>query len=78
MLCISGNLRAFDHLYAMTRGGPGYASSVMAQYAYNVSFMQVNMGYGSTLSLAILIISGVLVLSSRSFLNWLTRKGDVQ
>jgi raffinose/stachyose/melibiose transport system permease protein len=78
MLCISGNLRTFDHIYAMTRGGPGYASSVMAQYAYNVSFMQVNMGYGSTLSLAILIISGVLVSASRSCLNWLSKKGDMQ
>jgi raffinose/stachyose/melibiose transport system permease protein len=77
MLCVSGNLRAFDHIYAMTRGGPGYASSVMAQYAYSVSFMQVNMGYGSTLSVAILIISGVLVSVSRSGLTALTKKGDV-
>jgi raffinose/stachyose/melibiose transport system permease protein len=75
MLCISGNMRVFDHIYAMTRGGPGYASSVMAQYAYNVSFMQVNMGYGSTLSIGILIISMVLVTSSRSLLMWLSRKG---
>jgi raffinose/stachyose/melibiose transport system permease protein len=76
MLCISGNMRAFDHIYAMTRGGPGYASSVMAMYAYNVSFMQVNMGYGSTLSLGILILSLTLVVASRSFLTWLSRKGD--
>jgi raffinose/stachyose/melibiose transport system permease protein len=75
MLCISGNMRVFDHIYAMTRGGPGYASSVMAQYAYNVSFMQVNMGYGSTLSIGILVISMVLVTSSRSLLMWLSRKG---
>jgi raffinose/stachyose/melibiose transport system permease protein len=77
MLCISGNMRAFDHIYAMTRGGPGYASSVMAMYAYNVSFMQVNMGYGSTLSLGILILSLGLVLASRAFLTWLSRRGEV-
>ena len=77
MLCIAGNMRAFDHIYAMTRGGPGYASSVMAMYAYSVSFMQVNMGYGSTLSLGILILSLALVLSSRAFLTWLSRKGEV-
>jgi raffinose/stachyose/melibiose transport system permease protein len=70
-------MRAFDHIYAMTRGGPGYASSVMAMYAYNVSFMQVNMGYGSTLSLGILILSLALIVASRSFLNWLSRKGDM-
>jgi raffinose/stachyose/melibiose transport system permease protein len=77
MLCISGNMRAFDHIYAMTRGGPGYASSVMAMYAYNVSFMQVNMGYGSTLSLGILILSLTLVIASRGFLTWLSRKGEL-
>ena len=77
MLCIAGNMRAFDHIYAMTRGGPGYASSVMAMYAYTVSFMQVNMGYGSTLSIGILILSFALVLSSRAFLTWLSRKGEI-
>ncbi len=78
MLCISGNMRVFDHIYAMTRGGPGYASSVMAQYAYNVSFMQMNMGYGSTLSIGILVISTALVAASRALLTWLSRKGAVE
>lgn len=74
MLCISGNMRAFDHIYAMTRGGPGYASSVMAMYSYNVSFMQVNMGYGSTLSIGILVLSMTLVISARMLLQRMSRK----
>ncbi len=78
MLCISGNMRAFDHIYAMTRGGPGYASSVMAMYSYNVSFMQVNMGYGSTLSIGILIISMTLVTGARALLTRLTRGGALE
>ena len=77
MLCISGNMRAFDHIFAMTRGGPGYSSSVMALYAYQISFMTMRMGYGSTLSIGILIISLFLVLGSRVLLQRLTRKGDV-
>ncbi len=78
MLCIAGNMRAFDHIYAMTRGGPGYASSVMAMYSYNVSFMQVNMGYGSTLSIGILILSMTLVIGSRALLTRVTRKGALE
>ena len=78
MLCISGNMRAFDHIYAMTRGGPGYSSNVMALYSYNVSFMQVNMGYGSALSIGILVISAVIVASSRALLMRLTRGGDIE
>jgi raffinose/stachyose/melibiose transport system permease protein len=77
MLCISGNMKAFDHIYAMTKGGPGYASNVMALYAYNVSFWQVNMGYGTTLSLGILVLSMALIVGSRVFLTWLTRKGEI-
>ena len=78
MLCISGNMKAFDHIYAMTRGGPGYASSVMALYSYNVSFMQVNMGYGSTLSIGILILSMAIIMASRGLLDWVSRKGDLE
>ena len=77
MLCIAGNMRAFDHIYTMTRGGPGYASSVMSMYAYNVSFMQINMGYGSTISLGILILSLTIIIISRSSLTWLSRKGEI-
>ena len=77
MLCISGNMRAFDHIYAMTRGGPGFDSSVMALYSYRISFMNMRMGYGSALSIGILILSLVLVVGSRLLLQRLTRKGDV-
>ena len=77
MLCIAGNMRAFEHIFAMTRGGPGYSSSVMALYAYNISFNQMNMGYGTSLSVGILIISMTLVAVSRVTLTWLSRKGEV-
>jgi len=69
MLCIAGNMRAFDHIYAMTRGGPGYSSNVMALYSYNVSFMQTNMGYGAALSIGALVISMIIVVGSRAILN---------
>jgi raffinose/stachyose/melibiose transport system permease protein len=78
MLCIAGNMRVFDHIYAMTRGGPGFSSSVMALYAYRVSFMQVNMGYGATISLGILVISTFLVTSSRVVLTKLSQRGGVE
>lgn len=77
MLCISGNMRAFDHIYSMTRGGPGHSSSVMALYAYDVSFSQMNMGYGAALSIGILVISTVIVVVTRGLLTRLTRKGDM-
>ena len=37
-LCVAGNMKAFDNIYVMTKGGPGTASMVMAMYGYQVSF----------------------------------------
>ena len=63
-LCISANMRAFDHIIAMSNGGPGYASSVMAIYAYKQSFSNMNMGYGSTLSVLIFVVTALLFLGT--------------
>ena len=63
-LCISANMRAFDHIIAMSNGGPGYASSVMAIYAYKQSFSNMNMGYGSALSVMIFAVTALLFLGT--------------
>lgn len=67
-LCIAGNMKIFDLIYSMTGGGPGTSSSVMAMYAYNSSFLSYKMGYGSAMSIVILVVSLVLVGGSRSLL----------
>lgn len=67
-LCIAGNMKIFDHIYAMTGGGPGTSSSVMAMYAYKTSFMSYKMGYGGAMSIIILIVSLILVAGSRGLL----------
>jgi raffinose/stachyose/melibiose transport system permease protein len=61
-LCISANMRVFDHIIAMTNGGPGFSSSVLAVYAYKQSFTNMNMGYGSALSVFIFGITAILFL----------------
>ena len=69
-LCIAGNMKAFDNIYVMTKGGPGYASNVMAMYGYNVSFKQSNMGYGSAISIGIFVLSMAVIGGSQ----WLIKK----
>lgn len=69
LLCISGNLKIFEHIYNMTRGGPGTASSVMSVYAYKTSFENLQMGYGSAASILILIISLLCVGVAQGFLG---------
>jgi raffinose/stachyose/melibiose transport system permease protein len=62
LLCISGGIKIFDQIYALTAGGPGYASSVLAMYGYDVTFQQANYGYGSAISIAMLVISLVVII----------------
>lgn len=77
-LCISGNMKVFDHIYTMTAGGPGTASMVMALYGYKVSFEQSNMGYGSTISVGIFVISLIVIEASRAIVNHFTADKEVQ
>jgi len=62
ILCISGNMQAFEHIYVMTGGGPGTSSSVMAMYAYSKSFTQGRIDYGNTISVGILVLSLALIM----------------
>ncbi len=61
MLCISGNMKIFDHIYIMTNGGPGSSSMVLALYAYKMSFGASRFGYANAVSVAILVVSLVLI-----------------
>jgi raffinose/stachyose/melibiose transport system permease protein len=62
LLCISGGIKIFDQIFAMSMGGPGYSSSVLAMYAYNISFQRNDYGYGSAISVAMLVISFVAIV----------------
>lgn len=71
VLCVAGNMKAFDNIYVMTGGGPGNASMVMAMYGYKISFAQQNMGYGSAISVGIFVLGmaviGVMQLAQKVF-----------
>ena len=69
-LCVAGNMKAFDNIFTMTKGGPGTASMVMAMWGYKVSFEQSNLGYGSTISVAIFVLSLLVIGGSQ----WLVKK----
>ena len=61
----------FDLVYVLTGGGPGFATYLLSIYMYLTSFSFREMGYGSTLATAMLII--LLVLSS-IFIRLVSRK----
>jgi raffinose/stachyose/melibiose transport system permease protein len=69
MLCIAGNMKIFDHIFIMTGGGPGKSSMVMALYAYNQTFEMFKLGYASSISVGIMVLSLALILVSRALLQ---------
>lgn len=75
-LCIAGNMKAFDNIFVMTKGGPGTASMVMAMYGYQISFNQSNMGYGSCISVAIFVLSLAVIGGSKALVGYLTREKE--
>lgn len=76
ILCISGNMKAFDHIYSMTAGGPGTSSMVMAMYAYKTAILNSRIGYGMAMSIGILILSLAIILASRAVLQRIGGKDD--
>ena len=64
-------MKAFDNIYVMTAGGPGYSSMVMAMYGYKVSFEQSNLGYGSCISVGIFVLALAVIGGSQLLMNYL-------
>lgn len=63
-------LKTFDIIYAMTMGGPNYASETLNLYGYTLAFSYFKLGDAS----ALLMIFFAIVMGVVVFLNW-ARKG---
>jgi multiple sugar transport system permease protein len=59
---IIDSLRAFDIVFVMTRGGPFYSSSVMANYMYIQAFNNYQMGYGAAIAVVQFLITLVFIM----------------
>jgi raffinose/stachyose/melibiose transport system permease protein len=64
-------LKVFGQVYVLTGGGPGNATSVPSYYAYKQFFETQQVGYGSTVSLAMAII---IILLTILFINIQSRQ----
>ena len=66
VLAISGSFKSFDLVYSMTGGGPAHYTEVMAVYMYNTTFVHQNYGYGSSLSIIIILFIVLSMLLTRA------------
>ena len=65
IFAISGSLKSFDLVFAMTGGGPVNYTDVMSIYLYRHTFTYSNYGYGSAVSMIIVALSVGLIGGSR-------------
>ena len=49
------SLQVFDIIFTLTRGGPGFDTTVMYYYIYNTAFGTLNFGYSSALSVLLIV-----------------------
>lgn len=54
ILAVTGSLKSFDYSWAITRGGPGTASSYIAVMMYKEAFLGSNFGYASAITMTIM------------------------
>lgn len=74
LFMIVWQLAAFDLIYTMTGGGPGYATSVLAYNIYQAAFGGLNFGYASAISLVLFVL--VFIMGGLGLL--LFRRVEVQ
>lgn len=60
-LTLVNTVQLFDQIYTMTGGGPGTSTLTMVQYLYTTAFQNYDLGYGSAIEVAILIILVLLI-----------------
>jgi ABC-type sugar transport system permease subunit len=56
------SLQVFDIIFTLTRGGPGYATTVMYYYIYQSAFTSLDFGYSSAMT--VLLVLFILVCSA--------------
>ena len=74
VFAISGSLKSFDLIYAMTGGGPAHYTEVIAIYMYVNTFQYGNFGFGAAVSMMIVLLSVVLIYLMRTVFARLERR----
>jgi multiple sugar transport system permease protein/raffinose/stachyose/melibiose transport system permease protein len=74
VLAISGSLTSFSLIYAMTNGGPAHFTEVVAIYMYYNTFSYYKYGFGSAVSIVIVVLSMGLISITRSIANIFERR----
>ena len=63
------SFRMFDLIFAMTNGGPGNATEVLATYIYHQAFLYNHVGYASAVSMIFMVIIAFITMAQFGLLR---------
>uniref|UniRef100_A0A942T6L9 Sugar ABC transporter permease n=1 Tax=Neobacillus citreus TaxID=2833578 RepID=A0A942T6L9_9BACI len=72
IITVIGSFQVFDTVAVTTQGGPANATNVVQNYIYNLAFGRFQFGYASAVSVALLVVLGVITIIQYR----LTRSGE--
>ncbi|MBR4073488.1 MAG: sugar ABC transporter permease [Clostridia bacterium] len=72
LMSLTGSLLAFDDVYMMTQGGPGYSSTTLVLGAYYKAFREQNFGVSMAISTVTMIVTLIITL----IVNWLMHRKE--
>lgn len=72
-LTIINALKVFDLVYAMTYGGPGQASQVLASWSYFQAFNFHNFGIGTSIAMILFAITLLIIVP---YIRWMAREDE--
>ena len=55
ILILSGGLRAFEHMYIMTGGGPGNQTTTLTNLMYKSAYLSNNFGYACAVAMTLVL-----------------------
>jgi len=74
VLAFIGSLQAFDMIMVMTGGGPAHATDVISTHMYNMSFLSLKYGYGSSIAAFLVLVCLIATVIINFLFNRLERK----
>jgi raffinose/stachyose/melibiose transport system permease protein len=69
VMCVTGCLKTFDLIYAMTKGGPNHSSETPASLLYAQAFSYRNFGVGNAIGTIILALGIILSFAINKMLT---------
>lgn len=69
ILAVIAAVQAFDHIYVMTRGGPLQSTETLVYLLYDKAFIELELGYASTVGWVLLIVVFGLSLLQNTYFS---------